>query len=501
MGLIGITAFALILWITPYGSGVSPDSTVYIGAAKSLLSGKGFFVNGNPITHYPPLYSVFLAAANLLANNLVQAARFLNAILFGVNAGLVAWLVYLTRGRNFLAATCAAFFFLSSAPFLVLHSYAWSEPLFITFSLACIILLSMYVIRPTLSFLIASSLFFGCALLTRYIGMAFLPAALVIVFVGGGGQPIGQRFRNTLIWFMLACAPLGVWLIRNMTMAGLAMDRSFAFHPLSVSSYIKDFISTTFEFLAPISLPAGIRPAIFGLFAALLIALLAIMFKWHLRDINWRSMGIVMAVCCLLFSFSYLLFLYISISISDASTPVDTRLLSPILVILIVGGFSLIWAISQTLNQPIVWWCFLLLVALSISTKIPEAIQSATGIKQNGSGYTAAQWHRSETIAFIKSITSDVKIYSNGADVIGFLTEKQSLTLPYKTDPTTLKANSQYNEEMKGMCRDTSDNKALVVYFNLISWRWYFPNQTELESTCNLPILQRFADGTVYGEK
>ena len=202
LGLIGIAGLFLIIWITPHGSGVQPNSIVYINGAKNLLSGKGFSNNGNPITHFPPLYSIFLAITNLFVNNLVQAARILNAILFGINAELVTLAVYLATERRFLPAACALFFFLASAPLLEIHAWALSEALFITLSLVCIVLLSKYVIRPTFPLFIASSLSLGFALITRYIGLAFLPAALLIVYVGKGGQQIRAKIsRYPLLGF------------------------------------------------------------------------------------------------------------------------------------------------------------------------------------------------------------------------------------------------------------------------------------------------------------
>jgi hypothetical protein len=284
-------------------------------------------------------------------------------------------------------------------------------------------------------------------------------------------------------------------------MAGSATDRSFEFHPVSVFDYVMQLITTVFDFIAPISHPVVVRPAIFGVLAAFLIAQLIILFKRHLRDINWRSMGIVMPVSCLLFSVSYLLFLFISISFLDAATPVDTRLLSPIFVTLIVGVFSAIWTVSQTLKKPMVWWCFLLFVASSISIKTPEAIRSAAAIRKNGLGYTSRQWRDSESIAFVKLLAEDVRIYSNGADVLGFLTEKKSLSIPAKMSSITMEANPLYNEESEAMWKDIKENRALLVYFNLIDWRWDLPTQKEVESTYQLSVLRRFADGTVYGEK
>ncbi len=501
LGLIGIAGFVLILWITPFGPSVSPDSTVYIGGAKSLLSGNGYSLNGNPITHFPPLYPLFLAVTGLLENNLVQAARFLNAILFGVNLGLFALAVYLTVGHSFLTTICAVFFFLSSAPILELHSSAWSEPLFITFSLACLILLSKYIINPTLPLLIASSFSLGFALVTRYTGLGFLPAALAIVFFGRGGEQFGRRFRETVAWPGLACAPLGIFFIRNMVMIGSPTDRSFAYHPLPLHTYLSNLISNVFDYIAPIRLPPGVRPAIFGLIAVFFIALLIIFFRRFGRDINWRSMGIWMPISCFLFSVSYLLFLFLSISFMDASTPVDIRLLSPILIILTVGIFSATWVVTQKLGKSLVWWCFLLFVVLSIIIKLPGTIRFAVDIQKNGLGYTAQQWRDLESITFVKLLAEDTKIYSNGSDVISYLTEKKSLSIPAKTSSITMRANPAYNAEITAMCRDITDNRAYLVYFTQITWRWYLPTQEEIESTCKLPVLHSFLDGTVYGKR
>ena len=50
------------------------------------------------------------------------------------------------------------------------------------------------------------------------------------------------------------------------------------------------------------------------------------------------------------------------------------------------------------------------------------------------------------------------------------------------------------------MCQDILENRALLVYFNVIK-RSYLPSQEDIASTCKLPIRKRFADGIVYGKK
>jgi hypothetical protein len=206
-------------------------------------------------------------------------------------------------------------------------------------------------------------------------------------------------------------------------------------------------------------------------------------------------------VSCLLFSFFYLLFLFISISFFDASTPVDSRILSPVFVLLIVGVFSAIWTVSQTLKKPMLWWCFFFFLILLIPIKIQDSLQSASTIHENGLGYTSKQTQDSESIAFIRSLDEDMQIYSNGEYVIDFLTERESHSLPERVSSVTMESNPRYNNEIKAICTDIIENRALLVYFKVNTWSLYLPTQEELGSICQIPVLQRFVDGTVYGEK
>jgi hypothetical protein len=146
-----------------------------------------------------------------------------------------------------------------------------------------------------------------------------------------------------------------------------------------------------------------------------------------------------------------------------------------------------------------VWYGFLIFIALFIALKTPEAIRTAVDIQENGLGYTSRQWQDSQTMAFVKPFADDVKIYTNGSDVIVFLTDKQSQSLPSKRFPGTLEVNLRYNEEVEVMCKHVIENKAVVVYFNKIN-RDYLPTEDELMSTCKLPVLHSFEDGTVYGK-
>jgi len=199
--------------------------------------------------------------------------------------------------------------------------------------------------------------------------LGFLPAALVMVYAGGNGRKIGLRIRDTVLWLIFACAPLGIFLIRNMILLGSATDRVFKIHPMPVSKLLTSIFNTTVGYIAPLAYPRMVATVIYGIIAVLFLFLLIIFirkYRKRLIDIEWRSLDILIPVSCVLFSASYILFLYISISFMDASTPVDARLLSPILVLMTLGIISGIWSITQKLKMPVVWLIFIVFMALAI---------------------------------------------------------------------------------------------------------------------------------------
>lgn len=497
--LVGIAVFALISWITTDGSGISPDSTIYLDTAKNLVKGAGFYALGVPLTHFPPLYPIFLAMANLLNSNIIQAAGLLNAILYAINIGLVAWAVF-RASHNFIATTGAIFFFLTTSTFLNLHAIAYSEPLFMACTLACIILLAMYYEKPTLLSLVLSSVFLGMAMMTRYIGVVFLPAALIIIILGGIQLRTSLKIRNGLIFLVIACLPLVIWSIRNILVAGTVADRVVAFHPI-ITSKLNNFVTTLHDFILPIQTLKHIKILEFWGVIVFLIGVMVVFKKQLFRDLNWRSKINMIPFSCGLFSIFYLLGLFISLFFIDAYTPINSRILFPVLIFLTIGGFSVMWAISQKLKKPVLWWSFLILVVLSGSIKIPVSIGTAIDFRRNNYGYNIIGWRKSDTMAFVNSLPGDMRIYSNGFDILGLFTEKESLPLPEKINQTSQIINKNFQQEITLMCNDISQSGALIVFFPHLDWRTYFPTQAELASSCHLSVKKRLSDGLVLGTK
>ena len=138
--LVGVIALAGVVGLhhaTRWGAGITPDSVVYVGAARGLLAGHGVARPGGksaefrPVTHFPPLYSATLAAAGLLGLDPLGAARPLGYLLLACNVGLVGFGLFRATGGRAAPTLLGAALTAGSAQLLKVHGSALSEPLFL----------------------------------------------------------------------------------------------------------------------------------------------------------------------------------------------------------------------------------------------------------------------------------------------------------------------------------------------------------------------------------
>jgi 4-amino-4-deoxy-L-arabinose transferase-like glycosyltransferase len=495
---IGVCASILILWITAYGPGVSPDSSIYVETATSILAGNGFFSEGRPMTHFPPVYPLLLSlVGHFYHHDMLQAARLIGAFLFGVNVVLIGIAVHMCTRRDFLATMCGIFIFLFSAAAISTHSMAWSEPLFITVLLAAFILLSLHIANPSLFLLLAASLAFGLATATRYVGVTTLPP-MIFGLVLLGNRPMRHRIKDAAIGIVVAGIPLCAWMIRNVVIAQESTDRSFVFHPIGWG-HAKALFFTLYGFVFPVSISTWTKAIHLVVVTVIMFSSIAILHRKNYIRRNVNSFRIVFPSLSIMFALTYISFVLVSISFFDANTPLDARILLPVFIFLTITVVSVAWSLSQALDKRIIWWSFILLVFLSIAINGDRAVLEAVDIHRNGRGYTSRYWRNSKVISQLTFVRETGKIYSNGADVVRFWTKRKTVDIPNKTFASTRKSNQGYEEQLQLMCRECIEGKAIVVYLNGITWRWYLPTFKELESKCNMPVLWRSDDGVIYG--
>jgi len=189
VGAVALLGSCILLISTRWGIGGYPDSLVYVGVARSILDGSGvrFFNDMGefaPVTQYPPLYPSTIAAFGIIGFDPLIGSRWISALLFAVNATLVAYIIYRTT-LSPGASLIGSFFALSSFPMVYIHSMAMSEPLFIFLVFLGFSFLALYLqgSRPWMLYLSALSIGLSC--LTRYVGIAFLLTGPVAIFCLG----------------------------------------------------------------------------------------------------------------------------------------------------------------------------------------------------------------------------------------------------------------------------------------------------------------------------
>jgi len=502
---VGVFAFAVIYFIMAYGPGVSPDSTVYIGTARSLLAGCGFCFSGEPMTHYPPAYPLLLAAGSLFSSDLLQAARLLHAALYAANAILFVLCVYICTRRNRTAAACAALIYFSSKSILVAHSMAWSEPPFIAFSLAAILSVSLYVCAPpprrTWLLLVASGSL-GLAVLTRYVGITLLPAVLLGLFLGS--SPAKRKLGDSVIVVSAACIPIGIWLLRNSMVAHTPVNRDFAVHPAGLH-HVGSLIRTLVDFVLPGPVPGWARAVVFAGLVVLFLFALRVLHKRKYMAENRGSVGVVLPWLGICFAFVYVAFIFVSISLIDASTPLDDRILLPVFVFLVLGLIPLVCSVSRALRKPVIWRAVVLCIVLSVGINSIRAVRAAVHIRLEGHGYNSRKWNGSPTVLLLKAVCNPhLRIYSNGPDVISFMTGRDALAIPRLWSPLSMRKNQDYEKQLQAMCRECLDGGAVVVCFSDESFRrcLWLPSAEQMDlSHRGIPVLKQTVDGAIYGRR
>src|SRR5688572_17704355 len=237
LGACAVLGGGVLLQSSRWGLGLSPDSVVYIGAARSLLAGHGFSLPSesalfSPITHYPPLYSSLLAVTGVVAADLLEGAICLNVAAFSVIIYVSGFLLFAALG-SWQIALLGALFTFTAFPLVQAHTMAWSEGLFIMLELLSMLLLLRYLETPRKRSLLIASALVGLSLLCRYAGFAFVASGLfAVLFLGAKERR--RKLTDAVIFAGMAIFPAALWSARNWHLGGNVFNRTVSFHPVEL---------------------------------------------------------------------------------------------------------------------------------------------------------------------------------------------------------------------------------------------------------------------------
>ncbi|MEO8335368.1 MAG: hypothetical protein ABI664_10365 [bacterium] len=485
--LIGLAALsAAIVIISTVGDvlGVSGDSTQYLSAADNLAAGNGLRAlwwsgRSETLTHFPPLYPVFLAQLMRWSGKVPEAAYFLNALLAPVNVLLLALLAARTTrglGRDFSlpAAAVAAVCGSVANHLLLVHAMVWSEPLYICLSLLSLIALLNVLEHPrALGWYAVLVCTAATALLTRFAGIALIGAiGLAIVLLQR--TSLRQRLGIATIVGVTSILPMMLLLTNGASGGGATANREIVVHLIQRRD-IAYGLTTILSWAAPL-IP---HPRVYAVLIGLYVIALALLFaarspRGHrplatATDITVSGAPLRLTTALAIVVVTYLAFLVVSISVADRSTMLDKRILTPALVVTLVCAVSLgmrQFALSRTFPATHRIFTRSALAMVLMVYLVAQSFGLAgwfTRVRANGIGFAQIERYSPALVERIRLLPPSAVLYSNSPYVVHFLTGRTVVGLPFRRSPTSLKTNATLPDDLRAMRKVANESDVYLI--------------------------------------
>ena len=223
-GIAGLGTAHILVRTATYGAAVNSDSTLPLSTAMNLLAGEGWRdFAGIPLTGWPPLFPLLLAAGGWVGIEPLEAGRWINAAAFGLTIFAAGgWLRSHLRSR--LLALAATVALAASVPLAHFASHLLTEPLFVLFTLLALIRLAAFLHRGGRTSLLWAAVFTSLAALTRYPGVALIGAGVLVLLVRRA-LPLAVRLKDSVVFGAVSSIPLAGVLTRNWAVSGTLTGR------------------------------------------------------------------------------------------------------------------------------------------------------------------------------------------------------------------------------------------------------------------------------------
>lgn len=507
LNLLALSGTFLILYATPQGMGLFDDSIAYIAGARSILSGQGYreawLASNQPVTHFPPGFSTVLALVGLSGLDPLRGTRLVNALIFGVNIfllGIIGW--RMTKSK--IAGIALAVLLLVNGQLFRVHTTAMSEPLYIFFTLAAFLsfwhyfsideqsestaksaknakekrLSTLRVFRGSNGLLLITAILTAFAYLTRYAGLALLATFLVSLFIL---HPTWKQRLTRAGIFLAGFVPFALaWSIRNRLLADNATNRTLVYHPITAEN-IQLGISNFATFILPVEEWRKALIKVPNLFVSIFIILILVLFIWvifkGLKKFLKPNVETpeVLSFISVLYIFGYLASIISSMTLFDASTKFQLRIVAPMYVSLLIMLVYLGWRLWQegATSSRFTFYAsritFFIILMYTFTSSIFNFTDTLTQLRKGGQGYASFQWFDAEAVKFLQTLPAGTRIYSNETAPVYLYTNRPGYVLPDLIDPVTGLPRGRFDEGVAELQADVLAGNAVLALFDVDS--------------------------------
>ncbi|TSD66203.1 hypothetical protein FFF34_002035 [Inquilinus sp. KBS0705] len=479
--------YAIYLFTSYSGIGISPDSIMYTSAARSFVAqGTLHTFNHIPIVDFPVFYPVFLGVISLISHtDPVVFGPILNEILFSSLIFTSGWIMsrFVPSSRVYKWLMLAAI--LLSPALLQVYSYLWSETLFILEVLFFLIAFREYLLKHTIKTLIIAAAIAAVACVTRY-------AAVTIVGTGGllllldRVLPLKKKIAHIIIYGLVCISLLVTNLVVNATITGTVTG------PREPS--ITPFLKNLYYFGTVFCDWMGLTPDQYYLATPLASIILlgfiaALAYNYYRRHLDsFENLAITFALV-------YGLFIVLSSTFSRYER-INHRLLSPMYIPALWGytswGLLLLKRIAAKQTRTIVAAIFTLLM-LGFLTKVflidKHRYTDQIADEYGNPGYTDNSWMESEFAAYLKQMDKKmfdpkVIIYSDAHEAVYFFSGLSSYLVPHKFFK-------------KDVAKFYTQKHYYLIWFNNLE-NPELVNIKDIEKQNPLKLIKKFPEGAIY---
>lgn len=452
---------ALAVWsyrcAVPRSLLVSVDGTHYLRAAQSVAAGRGLVAStpdrfphwiDEPVSHFPPGLALSIAALSKFTGDCENAAWWLNLFSKVATAVLACGIGLVASRGNALAGILCGLPVIVMPSFVRMMVVLGSEPLFYPLTLLGWLGLILFVRDQRPRSLVIAGIGFGLATMTRYAGLVWCITLPILAFALSRGSS-RDRWRSALWSSAIALSPFAAWIVRNRLVGSSATNRSISLHWIS-ADHLRDACFTFATWALPYRFhkpSAGLIVALVGL--AVLCAWLVLAFRHLLRnsrdsspDLVVSSAGIAAALIT-----SYAVFLAATISFVHFNTPLDERLLSPVLLIFPVAAIPL--AFRSTLWHR---------AALAVGTSflLWQGMSAAKFTRRHGAsehGFRNPEHRRTRWFGELNAAPAETLILSNDEPFVSSVLGRRVWPLPMRLDSASMQPNPKFEEQLNDIRR------------------------------------------------
>ena len=467
IALVSLVGPILFVVFADGGVHASNDSFTYLGAADELAHGNGwtypFGDVGAPVTLFPPLYPLLLAAPAALGIDPFEWVLWQNAAFLALLAGSVGWIVHRETGGRVIGAIIASLLVQLGLP--TVHAYAriWSETLFFPLVVLTLASLTRHLVTRRLAPLVLAAALGGAAMLTRYAGIALFVTACALL-VAWPGRSVWARGRAVGLYVLVASVPSALWVLRNSLASGTLTGDNELVHELTGTAVVNGLQRIVRWFL-PDRPPGPINDVLVAV-AIVSLALLVAACAWiAIRSRAVRSMAPSPIVpACLAFVLVHFIFIVVANAFSTRAPPFNNRILGPIfapLVIAVVVVGDAVWrgarpAIAPRVAIGTVAVSLLALSVLASTETLPSIIGSPIG---------SAAEYRAFDRTLEPLVPPRARLFSTRPNVAWFLLRQPVSSLPRSCRGGRVLPNPSFPEELAALGRRLAEEPRAVIVF------------------------------------